>query len=338
MASGPARDVDLQLARGRPTLPAERFLTPAEALGEDVVAELALLDDQVLQLDLLVANADLTIKHLQPMDSVAFRAFKKYESEHREEHWAVAPTVKGRFYCLDDVPRDVPRSDVRQVSEAIIYPLIHMRLLGWWLAHAWRFIDLARTAIKSLDSWNVTTAAIASRALIEEVSCVLYEADEISKRWSETKSSLADDRDQTVHELLGDRLLEFDYASKGLGHDWPKPAVNVLTYVQKFAKRSGGDYGKVLETLYDQLTNAAHPAILARMAYSSSPSLHETGAYELRLLSRRPPAAAHSTDWGAEIASLAADATTILGPRAGVCCTRRCLWLTTSVSPRDRDC
>ena len=123
----------------------------------------------------------------------------------------------------------------------------------------------------------------------------------------------ADDRNHNVAELLGDRLLEFEYASRGLGGDWPGPAISVLTYVQKYAKRYGGDYGKGLETLYGQLTNVAHPAINARMAYSSSPSLHETGAYALRLLSRRPPAAAHSTDWGTEIAFFAADATTIFG-------------------------
>lgn len=74
----------------------ERFLTPAEALGEDVVASLAQLEDQVLQLDLLVANADLTEKRVQPMDSVAFCAFEKYASEHLEEHWATAPAPDDR--------------------------------------------------------------------------------------------------------------------------------------------------------------------------------------------------------------------------------------------------
>ncbi len=71
-------------------MPCERFLTPAEALGEDIVAKLAELEDQVRQLDLLVANADLTQKHVERLDSVAFCAFEKYASEH-EEYWATAP-------------------------------------------------------------------------------------------------------------------------------------------------------------------------------------------------------------------------------------------------------
>lgn len=305
MASGPARDVDLQLARGRPTLPAERFLTTAEALGEDVFAELAQLEDQVRQLDLLVADADLTIKYLKKLSAVEYRAYLNYLSKHPAGNWAIAPTVDEGYYCVDDVPRDV-----RDVDEAIAYPVVHAQLLGWWLAHAWRFTDLAGSAIKSLDSWNVTTAAVVSRALIEEVSCMLYEADEISKRWSEAKS-LPDDRADTVRELLIEKLIEFVYGAKGIGIGLP-PVKNVLTYIQKFAKRYG-DWEKRLDAMYAILSNAAHPAIGAKMAYSSFASEHETGAYELRLLSRRPPAAAHSTDFGAEIAEEAALATILFG-------------------------
>lgn len=219
------------------------------------------------------------------------------------------PPMTGHF-CIDDVPR----LDEREVGEAIVYPVIHMQLLGWWLAHAWRFIDLAGTAIKSLDSWNVTTAAIAARALIEEVSCVLYEADEISKRWSEAKSLPAENRDATVGNLLHGKLLEFTYASRGLGdalgdtEPWSAP--NVMTYIQKLVKRYG-DEG--LGKFYVILSNAAHPAVYARLAYQSGLSTHETGAYSLRRVSRRPRAAGHSADHGFPIASAAAGATIEFG-------------------------
>ncbi|MGO8939689.1 MAG: hypothetical protein ACLQLO_22095, partial [Mycobacterium sp.] len=249
-------------------MPAERFLTPAEALGEGVVADLAQLEDQVLQLDLLVADADLTIKYLLTMESFEMGAFEKYRSEHREEHWVGVPTVAGRFYCIDDVP---PLQNVREAADAIAYPVVHVQLLGWWLAHAWRFIDLAGSAIKSLDSWNVTIAAVVSRALVEEVSCVLYEADEILKRWSEAKS-LPDDRADTVRELLIEKLIEFGYASRKIGIGLPT-APNVGKYIKEFAKRYG-EYEERLNTLYDILTNAAHPAINAKMAYSSFASEH----------------------------------------------------------------
>jgi hypothetical protein len=288
-------------------LPNERFLTTGEALGEDVVAGLAQLEDQVLQLDLLVAKADLTEKYVHPMDSVKYSAFEKYAYEHLEEHWASASRADDRHLCIDDV-RHLPG---RGPLEATIYPPIHMHLLGWWLAHAWRFIDLADTAIKSLDSWNITTAAIASRALIEEVSCLLYEADELSKRWSEAKSSPADDmREYTVGELLHDKLLEFTYASRGLGDTDPWPATNVMTYIQKLAKRYGHEG---LDNFYTFLSNAAHPAVGAKMAYASEFPAHETGAYSLRRLSRRPTAAGRSSKLGFTIASVAANATITFG-------------------------
>jgi hypothetical protein len=292
-------------------LPAERFLTPAEALGEDVVAALAELEDQVRQLDLLVANADLTEKLPHPMDSVALGALVKYVMEHLEEQWATAPTSDGRTICIDDVPR----LDEREVGgEAIVYPVIHMQLLGWWLAHAWRFIDLVGTAIESLDSWNVTTAAIASRALIEEVSCVSYEANEISKRWSEAKSLPAENRDVAVGNSLHGKLLEFTYASRGLGDALgdPEPwsALNVLTYIDKLAKRYGD---KGLREYYDILSNAAHPARYAKQAYQIRWSTHETGAYFLRRLSRRPRAAGLPADLEFPIASGAAGATIEFG-------------------------
>jgi hypothetical protein len=99
-------------------LPVERFLTPAEALGEAVVAKLAQLEDQVLQLDLLVANADLTEKRVQPMDPVAFCAFQKYASEHLEEPlqrpldgsrwWCWQSSQFSCLRCHSDVHRFVP--------------------------------------------------------------------------------------------------------------------------------------------------------------------------------------------------------------------------------------
>jgi hypothetical protein len=243
------------------------------------------------------------------MDSVAFRAFEKYLSEHREEHWASALIDDDLHWCIDDLPH----LNLRELSEAIVYPVIHMHLLAWWLAHAWRFIDLAGTAIKSLNSWNVTTTALASRALMEEVSCTLYEADKISKHWSQAKSSPDDGREWTVHEFLTDKLLDFAFASRGL-HDnkppFPPPAINVITYIQKFAKRPG--QGKI-EYLYNYLSNAAHPAIGAKMAYSSHPSEHESRAYAIRQLSRQPPAEAHSNDWTFEIAWVAAKVAILFG-------------------------
>lgn len=263
----------------------ERFLTAAEALGEDVVARLAQLEDQVLTLDQLVANADLTEKYVEPIDFTAMDALARYVLEHGEEGWAFARTPDDRIVCVDDVPP----LDERKAGEAIVFPATHMQLVGWWLAHAWRFCDLVGTAVKTLNSWNITTAAVLSRALIEEVGCVLYEADEISKLWAKAKSLPVEGRDAAVGNLFRGKLLEFTLGSKGLkdafgdAEAWKAP--NVMEYVRKLVKRSGSkDFG----TFYDFLSNAAHPSRYAKLAYQTSWSIHETGAYGLRRRARQP--------------------------------------------------
>jgi hypothetical protein len=291
-------------------LPNERFLSTAEALGEGVVTDLAELECWIRQLDLLVAKADLTEKHVLPMDSVAYSAFEKYEGEHRTENWLMLSRIDGKYFCIDDVPRLAGE----EIYGAPVYPVIHMRLLGWWLAHAWRFIDLAETAIKSLDFWNVTTAALAARALIEEVGCLLYEADRLSKGWAEVKSSTSDNwRLSNVHELLHDRLIEFTYASRGIaleGETDQWAATNVMTYVQKLAKHCGEER---FNDFYTILSNAAHPAFGAKNTYASHFPAHDSGAYSLRRLTRRPTASAQSAPLGFAIASTAAYVTTLLG-------------------------
>jgi hypothetical protein len=57
----------------------------------------------------------------------------------------------------------------------------------------------------------------------------------------------------------------------------------------------------------------ARPAIGARMAYASLLPNHETGAYSLRRLPRRPTAAGKSSDFTFFFASTAADATYLFG-------------------------
>jgi hypothetical protein len=314
MASGPARDVDLQLARGRPTLPAERFLTPAEALGEDALAKLGRLEQQVLQLDLLVANAEFVEKSMRILDSGQCDAVSKFARDHPGERWAVyTVSSSDDIHLCIDVP---PGLHGRQLDEAIMYPELHMRLVSWWLSHAWRYIDLANTAINSLYSWNITTAALASRALFEEVGCLLYEGEELSKRWLEAKFAPADNnREMTVRTLLANKLLEFSFGQRGLefiseGEELPQ-AKNVMTYIQKLTKRT-----KIpeIDMYYAYLSNVAHPAFTGRMIYSSSFVEHESGALSLRRLSLRPATfMTRGEDFWDLIPAMAADATFMVG-------------------------
>lgn len=125
------------------------------------------------------------------------------------------------------------------------------------------------------------------------------------------ESSPAEGRERLTQNLLYTKVVDFTYASKGFTVDGPKPAINVLTYIQKFVKRYDGH--EDLERFYTILSNAAHRAVGAKLAYSSALAEHETGAYSRRLLSRRPPDAGYSTDMGFRFAFNAAKAMILFG-------------------------
>jgi hypothetical protein len=89
----------------------------------------------------------------------------------------------------------------------------------------------------------------------------------------------------------------------------PPKAISVQTYVDKLAKQPGAERFK---DYYTWLSNAAHPAVGSRIAYSGDVLLHNAGATMRRRITRRPTSLNGKTDaQGFTIAHDAADATVL---------------------------
>jgi hypothetical protein len=157
-------------------MPAERDATAAETMGADLVRQLAEFESLVLELDLFLAGAELIEKSVVPMNEVEYNKFvasidpellqsrtwiswitpaieptKKDFSDYSKKWNAYGPPSEPwqplvdspRYWYCAEISEGLPENEH---SEAVLCPGVHMRLLGWWLTHAWRFVDLATTA------------------------------------------------------------------------------------------------------------------------------------------------------------------------------------------------
>jgi hypothetical protein len=96
---------------------------------------------------------------------------------------------------------------------------------------------------------------------------------------------IPENRSLVVRGLLHGPLVEYAFASRGLGQvSKMLEAKNVSGYVQKLAKVSGVDF----VDMYNWLSNAAHPAIGARVPYASEFHSHKTDTTTIRFYSRHP--------------------------------------------------
>jgi hypothetical protein len=192
-------------------------------------------------------------------------------------------------------------------------------MVGWWLAHAWRLADLVEATVNDLQEWRITVAAVGARAALEEAGCLLHEARALTAAWADAKNQDPKappyDRAVAVRSSLRPALTKVTLSSR-MG--WLKEATeqhpelratNVMTYIQKLAKAVQKPEA---EDWYDWLSDAAHPALGARLAYASDPAVHESNAVALATLARRPVPLRNidGTEWGARnaIAPTATDA------------------------------
>ena len=176
----------------------------------------------------------------------------------------------------------------RRRVEAVVYPELHSRAVSWWLIHAWRLLDLVDDTVASLDAWRVTSAAVTARAALEEVGCVLDETVALAKAWQAAKLP-GDDaltRAAEVRKQLHPVLVQASFGTRMQDGRPDARAKSVLTYIQKLEKWTQRSVATT--DWYDWLSDAAHPAFGARIALASQPIVHETRAFTLRFLARRP--------------------------------------------------
>lgn len=262
----------------------DRFLSPAEALGQRRVDRIEEVRPALRDLDAFIDNATTIDILLKPIARGKFEKLISCSASAPEEKWLFARDDSTDTYlCTDDAPRDLNQS---KVFDALFFPELHTGMVAWWLLHAWRFTDLAEEAIKSLATWHITVSAVSSRALIEEVGCLLYESKQFAENWKASKSLPEANRPQAVRELLHPVMVQSAFGSRGITESTNlRPATNVQTYVDKLAKETGEPQ---FLKWYTWLSNSAHPAIGSRMAYASQPMVHPTGTVMRRRFSRRP--------------------------------------------------
>lgn len=288
-------------------------MTPDEALGSERSDALRRVTDWVVAQRALTDSAETTVVTLIPLVGDRGRAWQLRE-RLRGGDWAFVETADGTIVAIDE-PSERARTDL---AGAVVYPEMHSRLVAWWLVHVWRVLDLLEVTVRDLQAWRISTAAVSARALLEETGCLLYELRRIDAAWSGVKGTATgmqpSDRASAVRAELGPVLTRAAFGSRMEIGAEALVATSVLTYIQKLAKAVGRPE---VNSWYDWLSDAAHPAAGARFALASQPVVHDSGALMLQFLARRPipvgsdPANLEGTDF--TIAHRSADAAQLCG-------------------------
>ena len=230
-------------------------------------------------LDELIRDAYLEEVLVHPLDEAGLTKLQRIVSV--EETWALLKSGDKIFAV------DLPSSfGERNPVEAVVYPSTHSQLLGWYLFHAWRSVDLLLAGLDAAASRVTHVLSIISRALIEELGCLVSESIQIQKVWKTAKlaDTTARHRAERVN-AIGVTVRNFTFASRMSDFRERAPnATNVLTYVNKLDALSRSSE---FSELYDWLADSSHPALGARLTYVADPLKHESGATSVRAHSRR---------------------------------------------------
>lgn len=246
------------------------------------MADFAELRRQALSLDELTRDAFVEEVLITPMDDATTREWKRMHATDRDD-WVFAAGA-GLTWAADR-PSNL---GARKAAGAVTFPPLHSQMVGWWLFHAWRSIDLLQAGLDASASGTTSVTAVTSRALIEELGCLVTELRLVRKAWETAK--LPDvtglRRASLVRAQLSPTLTKLQFASRisNLPANTPS-ATNVLTYVSKLDKLSKSSK---FSEWYDWLSDASHPAFGARLIYVTNPLRHASGASILRLHSRSP--------------------------------------------------
>jgi hypothetical protein len=252
------------------------------ALGVERNKALGELVARASRLDALTADVSTQDVVLRPMKGRTAKEWEKLALQ-RGERWVFIAGSDDTTLAVDEPSS----SAMLDPAAAVIYPELHTRLVSWWLVHAWRGIDLIKDTVDSLRWWRITSSAVTARALLEEAGALAEEALRLTDGWKVGKATPADPlkRPEAVRGALASPLLHAGFGSRMKISIERLQATNVLTLVQKLARSTGDER---LTTWYDWLSDAAHPAYGARIAFASPPFLHESRAVMIRWYARSP--------------------------------------------------
>ncbi|MGA6172167.1 hypothetical protein ACPEIF_18220 [Streptomyces sp. NPDC012600] len=255
----------------------------ADALGTQRTAALTELAGRVTALRRMSEDAGTNEVLLTPLTG---RAAERWErlARREAEDWVYVRSDDGATVLAVD---QASEAGVRDPAAAVIYPELHTRLVSWWLVHAWRSADLLADTLDNLTRWRITSGAVAARAVIEEAGSLVDEQNAIAQAWQTGKAAAEDSVKQPtlVRAALAPVLLKAGFGSRMNGSHEGLQATNVLTLVKKLTKATGeGEFPK----WYDLLSDAAHPAFGARIAFATPPLVHTSKAVTVRSYARSP--------------------------------------------------
>ncbi|MEQ4209668.1 hypothetical protein [Actinopolymorpha sp. B9G3] len=253
------------------------------ALGKARVKSLETLTARLRNLQAQTAEVGTTDVLLRSLEGAAIQTWRE-RARQRGEEWVYVASPDGTTLHALDEPSELAEEDP---AAAVVYPEVHSRLVAWWLIHAWRGADLLEDTIENLLKWRITSGAVTARALVEEAGSLVDEALKLSHAWKVGKATPAHvlTRPASIRGLLAPILVQASFGSRmKISHETLK-ATNVLTLVQKLSKVTGDAR---FEEWYDWLSDAAHPALGARIAFASPPMVHDSGAVTARCYARAP--------------------------------------------------
>lgn len=255
----------------------------AGALGAQRTTALAELAGRVTELRRMSEDASTNDVLLTPLTD---RAAQKWErlARREAEDWVYVRSDDGATVLAAD---QASEAGLRDPAAAVIYPELHTRLVSWWLVHAWRSADLLADTLDDVARWRITSGAVMARAVIEEAGSLVDEQTAIAQAWQTGKAAAEDPmrRPTQVREALAPVLLKAALGSRMKNSHEKLQATNVLTLVKKLTKATGQDR---FPEWYDLLSDAAHPAFGARIAFATPPLVHPSHAVTVRSYARSP--------------------------------------------------
>ena len=254
-----------------------------EALGAQRTEALAQLSGRVANLQAMTVDESTVDVVLVPLEGHAAKRWEMLGLQRRED-WVFVASADGTTILAMDEPSE---EGMRDQAAAVIYPELHTRLVSWWLVHAWRGVDLLEDTLDNLRRWRITSGAVTGRAVVEEAGSLVDEAAKLAEASKVSKAIPADKfkRPAAVRSELEPILLHAGFGSRLKISHKQLQATSVLTLVNKLAKMT---HDERFTDWYDWLSDAAHPAVGARIAFASPPIAHDTGAVMTRWHARAP--------------------------------------------------
>jgi hypothetical protein len=178
-----------------------------------------------------------------------------------------------------------------------IYRLYWHDMLGqieaFSVMNAWRLGEIARSTVWALRRNDVICAAVMSRAALETAAAYAWLQTEIRPALDMVGAAdgpmVIKYDDQGVIKDLEDKLVRVVYASKLKGEEPFYNPTNIVTIIEKIAKRI--PHQEPMADAYYLLCEVAHPNWAGRSIYITNTKLGHSPGHEYRTISR-----SHGTD------------------------------------------